>query len=54
MFTGIVEEVGTVVAIGGAPGSAPADQDLRLSIRGPIVTSGARRGDSIALSLIHI
>lgn len=49
MFTGIVEEIGTVVAIGGAPGSTPADQDLRLSIRGSTVTSDARLGDSIAV-----
>jgi riboflavin synthase len=49
MFTGIVEEIGTVVAIGAPPGSASTDHDLRLSIRGPVVTSDARLGDSIAV-----
>lgn len=50
MFTGIVEEIGTVVAAGIAPGAGPGDGDLRLSIRGPLVTSDARLGDSIAVS----
>ncbi|MGH8793501.1 MAG: riboflavin synthase, partial [Stackebrandtia sp.] len=39
MFTGIVEELGEVVAL------APAS----LSIRGPLVTSDAKPGDSIAV-----
>jgi len=69
MFTGIVEEVGTVVSI--APGTdpgqagpdgadapdrpatahaAPATADARLTVRGPLATSDARPGDSIAVS----
>ena len=50
MFTGIVEEIGTVVAADAAPDAAPGDEDLRLTIRGPLVTSDARLGDSIAVS----
>ncbi|GAA4623977.1 riboflavin synthase [Cellulomonas oligotrophica] len=47
MFTGIVEEIGTVVAV--VPGDD--DQvDARLHVRGPLVTSDARHGDSIAVS----
>jgi riboflavin synthase len=44
MFTGSVEEVGTVAAIeaGGI--------DARLQVRGPLVTSDARLGDSISVS----
>ncbi|WP_199424031.1 riboflavin synthase [Actinotalea solisilvae] len=43
MFTGIVEEIGTVVAVdrGG--------QDARLTLRGAVVTQGTRLGDSIAV-----
>jgi riboflavin synthase len=45
MFTGIVEELGVVVAV-----EPVADgQSARLSVRGPIVTSDARHGDSIAV-----
>ena len=44
MFTGIVEEVGTVAAIE-AEGT-----DARLLVRGPLVTSDARLGDSISVS----
>lgn len=44
MFTGIVEEVGTVVGVTQLPDAA------RLSIRGPVVTSDARHGDSIAVN----
>ena len=45
MFTGIVEELGSVVAIDpDGAGSA------RLTISGPLVTAGARHGDSIAVS----
>src|SRR3954468_20029244 len=44
MFTGIVEEVGTVAAIE-AEGT-----DARLQVRGPLVTSDASLGDSIAVS----
>ena len=60
MFTGIVEEVGTVVSLDLAPGGAGAeagaggaageDRDARLVLRGPLVTSDARHGDSIAVS----
>ena len=44
MFTGIVEELGQVVALEDLEGSA------RLAIHGPLVTSDASRGDSIAVS----
>jgi riboflavin synthase len=56
MFTGIVEEVGTVVSLDLAPGGAGGgdaageDRDARLVLRGPLVTSDARHGDSIAVS----
>lgn len=40
MFTGIVEELGQVVA----------HQPGRLTVRGPLVTSDARLGDSIAVN----
>jgi riboflavin synthase len=45
MFTGIVEELGTVVAV--EPTGADA---VRLRVRGPVVTSDAAPGDSIAVS----
>ncbi|QYN26295.1 riboflavin synthase [Amycolatopsis sp. DSM 110486] len=44
MFTGIVEEIGEVTAV---------EQDTnmaRLTVRGPLVTSDANHGDSIAVS----
>ncbi|HEV3360327.1 MAG TPA: riboflavin synthase [Pseudonocardiaceae bacterium] len=44
MFTGIVEEVGEVVAVEQVTNAA------RLRIAGPLVTSDARHGDSIAVS----
>ena len=44
MFTGIVEELGEVVGLDGDGTSA------RIRIRGPLVTSGAVRGDSIAIN----
>jgi riboflavin synthase len=44
MFTGIVEEVGRVVVKSDLPDA------VRLTIRGPIVTSDAAPGDSIAVS----
>ncbi|MEV0993790.1 riboflavin synthase [Nonomuraea sp. NPDC050202] len=44
MFTGIIEEKGEVVAIEQAGGGA------LLSVRGPIVTSDAKHGDSIAVN----
>jgi riboflavin synthase len=44
VFTGIVEELGQVVAL--ERGTGPA----RLTVSGPTVTSDARRGDSIAIN----
>jgi riboflavin synthase len=44
MFTGIVEELGDVVAI------EPADDSARLTVRGPLVTSDAVHGASIAVN----
>lgn len=46
MFTGIVEELGEVLALDVTPGGS----DARLTIRGPKVTSDAGHGDSIAVS----
>ena len=46
MFTGIVEERGQVLALDvGADGA-----DARLTVRGPLVTSDVRHGDSISVS----
>ncbi|OUZ09761.1 riboflavin synthase [Aeromicrobium sp. PE09-221] len=44
MFTGLIEEVGKVVQV--------RDQGdaVRLTVRGPVVTDGARHGDSIAVN----
>jgi len=44
VFTGLVEERGTVVSIVEAPDS------IRLTLRGPLVTSDAGHGDSIAVN----
>ena len=44
MFTGIVEELGEVAGIEVAGDSA------RIRVRGPLVTAGAARGDSIAIN----
>ncbi len=44
MFTGIVEERGEIVD------RVDLDQAARFSIRGPLVTSDAARGDSIAVN----
>lgn len=44
MFTGIVEELGTVVAV------EPGAEGSRLTVSGPLVTSDARHGDSIAVN----
>jgi riboflavin synthase len=44
MFTGLVEEVGTVV------GLESLGDSVRLTVRGPIVTSDAGHGDSIAVN----
>ncbi|MFI2752030.1 riboflavin synthase [Cellulomonas sp. P22] len=48
MFTGIVEEIGTVVAV--APGGAGEGSDVRLTVRGPLVVQDASLGDSICVS----
>jgi riboflavin synthase len=45
VFTGIVEELGRVVAISRGP-----DDSARLVVHGPRVTSDARPGDSIAVN----
>ena len=44
MFTGIVEEVGEIVDV------TPQADSARLRIRGPLVVSDARPGDSIAVN----
>jgi len=44
MFTGIIEELGEVVAIEQQPDA------IRLTVKGPLVTSDIKRGDSIACS----
>ena len=44
MFTGIVEELGTVLAV------EPAEDVVRLTVQGPVVTSDAKHGDSIAVN----
>jgi riboflavin synthase len=44
MFTGIIEELGEIVAI------EPATDSARLTIRGPLVTQDAARGSSIAVN----
>lgn len=44
MFTGLVEELGEVVAV------EPAGDSLRLTVRGPEVTAGVSHGDSIAVA----
>lgn len=43
MFTGIVEEIGTVVAV------TQGEGDARLTLDGPHVTPGTQLGDSIAV-----
>jgi riboflavin synthase len=45
MFTGIVEELGEVVYLTGAGGDSAV-----IAVRGPLVTSDARHGDSIAVN----
>ncbi|MEV7282092.1 riboflavin synthase [Streptomyces sp. NPDC093111] len=44
MFTGIVEELGEVVAVEQLPDAS------RFRLRGPLVTEGAKHGDSIAVN----
>lgn len=50
MFTGIVEELGTVEAVEPGTDADGVVTDARLRVRGPLVTSDARPGDSIAVS----
>ncbi|WP_432092435.1 riboflavin synthase [Streptomyces sp. bgisy100] len=55
MFTGIVEELGEVTAVellGDAPDGAEgaAAHSARFRLRGPVVTEGAKHGDSIAVN----
>jgi riboflavin synthase len=45
MFTGIVEELGEVVRLSGEGGDSAV-----LAVRGPVVTSDARHGDSISVN----
>jgi riboflavin synthase len=44
MFTGIIEERGEVVAV------EPLPDAMRLTVAGPLVTSDAKHGDSIAVN----
>lgn len=44
MFTGIIEEVGTVTAV------EPSGDGVRLTVRAPLAVSDAGHGDSIAVS----
>jgi len=44
MFTGLVEELGEVVAV------ETLEQAVRLTVRGPVVTADAGDGDSIAVN----
>ncbi|WP_405373122.1 MULTISPECIES: riboflavin synthase [unclassified Microbacterium] len=44
MFTGIIEEQGTITAI------EPSGDGVRLSVRAPLAVSDAARGDSISIS----
>jgi len=48
LFTGIVEELGSIVAV--APTATGADVAARLEIAGPLVASDVAPGDSIAVS----
>ncbi|MFE1171872.1 riboflavin synthase [Streptomyces sp. NPDC058773] len=56
MFTGIVEELGAVVAVENLGDSPPATaggsptRSARFRLRGPVVTEGAKHGDSIAVN----
>ncbi|WP_028046352.1 riboflavin synthase [Cellulomonas sp. URHE0023] len=50
MFTGIVEEIGTVVEITSSGSLEQGPQDARLRVRGALVVSDARLGDSISVS----
>ena len=50
MFTGIVEELGSVASI--VPLGAPGEfgETARLALHGPVVTADAQHGDSIAVN----
>lgn len=52
MFTGIVEELGEVVAVEhlGADPAGTGGTAARFRLRGPVVTEGAKHGDSIAVN----
>ena len=50
MFTGIVEEVGTVVVLDRRGEQRDGEGDARLVVRGPLVVQDAHVGDSIAVS----
>lgn len=45
MFTGIVEELGSVLTVTALP-----DESARITVRGPRVTADARPGDSVAVN----
>lgn len=49
MYTGIVEELGEVVDLTAVSGESP-DSGTRITVRGPLVTSDARHGDSISVN----
>ncbi|MEC4015511.1 riboflavin synthase [Streptomyces sp. H27-D2] len=53
MFTGIVEELGEVVAVeilGDTAGEQNPTRSARFRLRGPLVTEDAKHGDSIAVN----
>ncbi|UQA96551.1 riboflavin synthase [Streptomyces halobius] len=53
MFTGIVEELGEVVAVedlGDSPPAHAGGTPTRFRLRGPLVTEDAKHGDSIAVN----
>lgn len=45
MFTGIIEELGSLVALQPGP-----EESARITVRGPVATSDAKLGDSIAVN----
>lgn len=56
MFTGIVEELGEITAVEEQSDAPPATaggtptRSARFTVRGPVVTEGAKHGDSIAVN----
>jgi riboflavin synthase len=50
VFTGIVEELGEVVALEESQEAGPPGAAMRLTVRGPLVTADASAGDSIAIN----